>query len=482
MRDMSIPPRNLYPCLFLLAIGLLILLAGGTPTLAQSPTETPQPLPPAHLGYGTHIGPHLPAPLETITGLGMDWVKVYDAGQVDDYPTLRVLFRMDLDWPNDWAYFRSEVERRTRELVQRGVDAIEVHNEPNLSLEWPRGPNAWEYVQMLRVAYGIIKAVDPNVIVVSAGLAPTLTTPDRMAINDLDFAREMLENGAAEYFDAFGYHPYGFNQPPEADPTQNELTFRRTERVRALLDEYDAADKPIWLTEFGWLRDPAEGGLDCTGSPALSGFEWMRVSSQVQADYTVRAFAYADQYWPWAGPMFLWNLNWQMYDYEIEAACSHLRWFGLLEHDGAPTVTYRAVAAMPRRVSAYLPQVETVPLSADGLPLPLDSASVWSVPLAAFCPRQVALGEFEVRNIGWPAAVIFDVQPQNFPMQGAPQVFVSTATARFGDRVTVYADVSYTAPGDYLIVVNLSGLFGERVIAGNARLLLQVENSPVNCQ
>jgi hypothetical protein len=48
--------------------------------------------------------------------------------------------------------------------------------------------------------------------------------------------------------------------------------------------------------------------------------------------------------------------------------------------------------------------------------------------------------------------------------------------------VTVYADVSYTAPGEYLIVVNLSGLFGERVIAGNARLLLQVENSPVNCQ
>ena len=39
---------------------------------------------------------------------------------------------------------------------------------------------------------------------------------------------------------------------------------------------------------------------------------------------------------PDSGPMFLWNLNWQMYDYDIENACSHLRWYGILEHDGAP--------------------------------------------------------------------------------------------------------------------------------------------------
>ena len=464
--------------LILIACLLSLLPAGSS--LAQSGSEAP--LPPAHLGYGTHVGPYLPAPEEELIALGMDWVKVYDAGQVPDYPNLRVLYRMDLDWPNDWNYFRSEVSRRTRELVQRGVDAIEIHNEPNLSLEWPRGPNAWEYVQMLRVAYGLIKAIDPDVIVVSAGLAPTLTTPDRMAINDLDFAREMLENGAADYFDAFGYHPYGFDQPPEADPTQHELSFRRTERIRALLDEYGAADKPIWITEFGWLRSPAEGGLDCTGSPALAGFEWMQVSSQVQADYTVRAFAYADRYWPWAGPMFLWNLNWQMYDYDIENACSHLRWYGILEHDGAPTVTYRAVAAMPHRPSAYLPQVEARPVAPDGLGVAVNRDGVWTVPLAAFCPRPVALGNFEVINTGWPASVTFEVLPQNFPVPGAPQIYVSTDEARFGEQVTVYADASNTAPGEYLIVVNLRGLFGARVIAGNARLLLNVENSPVNCQ
>ncbi len=461
----------------------LALLAAAGPLAAQSG----EALPPPHLGYGVHIGPHLPAPPEMIRELGMDWVKVYDAGQVDDYPMFRVLYRMDLDWPGDWAYFRAEVTRRTRELVQRGVDAIEVHNEPNLALEWPRGPNAWEYVQLLRVAYQQIKAVDPHVIVVSGGLAPTLTTPDRSAINDLDFAREMLENGAAQYFDAFGYHPYGFNQPPEADPYQHELVFRRVERIRALLDRYDAAHKTIWLTEFGWLRDPAEGGLDCSSSPAMAGFEWMRVSGALQAEYTVRAFAYADRYWPWAGPMFLWNLNWQLYSPEVEDPCSHLRWFGLLEPDGSPTATYRAVTAMPRRYSPYLPRLEARPLCAgecdqQASAVPANRDGLWMYTLAAFCPRVVAVGTFEVINSGWPAPLTVSLEPQNVPGTGAPLIYVSTDQVQVGEAATLYADVSATAPGEYLLVVNLRAVYGERPISGHARLLLRVENSPVNCQ
>ena len=49
-----------------------------------------------------------------------------------------------------------------------------------------------------------------------------------------DIPRNIRECAAA-YFDVFGYHPYGYDQPPEADPYQHELTFRRVERVRDLL-------------------------------------------------------------------------------------------------------------------------------------------------------------------------------------------------------------------------------------------------------
>jgi hypothetical protein len=473
-------PARLLP--IALVIGVLLIVVAA-PVGAQSGEES-DPLPPAHLGYGIHLGPHLTATPEQIRELGMDWVKVYDAAQLDDYPMFRVLYRMDLDWPSDWDYFRSEVARRTRELVSLGVDAIEVHNEPNLAMEWPHGPNAWEFVQMLRVAYLTIKSIAPDVIVVSGGLAPTITTPDRMAINDLEFAREMLENGALDYLDVFGYHPYGFNQPPEADPYQHELVFRRVERIRALLVEFDAADVPIWLTEFGWLRSPSEGGLDCTGSPALDGFQWMQVDGQTQAAYTVRAFTYADQHWPWAGPMFLWNLNWQQYDYDYEDACSHLRWYGILEPDGAPTTTYYAVAAMPRRYTSYLPRPDVRPLPPEDsltADMPVNRDGVWTYNIAAFCPRVVEVGRFEVVNAGWPASVALRVEPQPPPTDGFPEVLTSTATARFGDTVTLYADVSQTAPGEYLLVVNLRGAYNGRAISGNALLLLQVENSPINC-
>jgi hypothetical protein len=236
-----------------------------------------------------------------------------------------------------------------------------------------------------------------------------------MAINDMDFARfEMSgETASASTSTPSATHPYWLQPEPRRIARisyQSELVLvpHARERIRApCWTEYDAATSQSGITSSAGLRTPAKGGLDCTGSPALSGFEWMQVSGAVQADYTVRAFAYADRYWPWVGPMFLWNLNWQMYDYEIENACSHLRWFGLLEHDGAPTVTYRAVAAMPRRVSAYLPQWRRCRSARTGWPCR------WTKPAcgrsaAAFCPRaRWTWGSSRWRNSGWPAAITF---------------------------------------------------------------------------
>src|SRR5258708_32876248 len=97
-----------------------------------------------------------------------------------------------MSWPSDWNQFKINVANRARELVALNIDAVEIGNEPNLVNEWVRGPNAWEYVQMLRVAYTSIKSVNANIIIVSAGRAPTINTPDRQTINDLSFCKEML--------------------------------------------------------------------------------------------------------------------------------------------------------------------------------------------------------------------------------------------------------------------------------------------------
>lgn len=437
---------------FLIMIGVVLCGISGRvmPVVPEAAAQS-RGLPPPHLGYGIHVGPHSGVNPALVDELRMDWVKLYMEGQVASYRDKRVLFRMDLGWTDNWEALRGTIRERAARLASLGVDAVEVHNEPNLSMEWPRGPNAWEYTQLLRVAYTEIKAVAPNLIVVSGGLAPTITTANRQAISDIDFATEMLDNGAAQWFDAFGYHPYGYNQAPEVAPSYDTLTFRRVELIRALFEERGIYDKQIWLTEFGWLRDPSEDGVFCSDSdPDFSGFAWLRVSAETQADYTVRAFDWADRHWPWVGPMFLWNLNWALYEPEVNPLCSHMRWFGVLKSDGTRLPVFQRVAAMPRRYSDYLPKLT---IYAEDL----------SVETSMYCPGSVMVGEFEVVNSGYPgnfSATVDVATPPN-----GPTVTIYPERLRNGDRVQVFADTTDVPPGLHIIYLNVQTTIGGRAVS-----------------
>ncbi|MEP7288756.1 MAG: hypothetical protein ABI947_23640 [Chloroflexota bacterium] len=428
---------------------LLILCSLFWPETVRARQDAPPP--PPHLGYGVHIAPNTNLDRNLVNALGVDWVKIYATEQAKDYPGKRILFRWDLSWPTDWAQFKINVANRARELISLNIDAIEVGNEPNLVNEWTRGPNAWEYVQMLRVAYTAIKAGNPNIIVVSAGLAPTLTTPDRKAISDLDYAQEMLDNGAAQWFDAFGYHPYGYNLPPEADPTQHELVFRRTERIRAVLEKHGVY-KQIWLTEFGWLRDPAEDGVNCKDSdPDFAGFAWLRVTGEQQASYLVRAFQYADQNWPWAGPTFVWNLNWHQQTWLN--MCNHQRWFSLLRLNGEPTIAYRKLQAMERHPSDYLPHLE------------LHTESL-AVDVSLACLRRMPLGQFTIANTGYPLPVPITISPANGPQP--PFVEVDKKQARAGDTIKVFVDpTGLQEAGQYPVYINVKATVNKRPFTQN---------------
>ncbi|MBZ0306611.1 MAG: hypothetical protein K8I82_11140, partial [Anaerolineae bacterium] len=135
-------------------------------------------LPPPHLGYGLHLDPNVPVDPAVVDRLGVDWVKVYNETQIPPFQNKRILFRMDIAPTDNLEAFRTGIAQRASNLASLGVDAIEVHNEPNLSLEWQnRPPDAAEYVRLLREAYQAIKSVAPHIIVVSGGLAPAPTTP-----------------------------------------------------------------------------------------------------------------------------------------------------------------------------------------------------------------------------------------------------------------------------------------------------------------
>lgn len=434
--------RRWYRRLGTLCLALSLALGGYTPSAAQEETT--------HIGFGIHYGPNTDVSTDWVMRLGVDWVKVYTVESAYAFRGKRVLYRFDMGYPENWEQFRQNIAAKARVIASAPIEAVEIHNEPNLSSEWGgRPPNAWQYVQVLRVAYTTIKRIKPSLIVVSGGLAPTITTPDRMAVNDLDYAREMFENGAGDYFDAFGYHPYGYNLPPEADPFGPQpLVFRRTERIRALMERYGIY-KQIWLTEFGWLRDPREDGFQCSNyDPAFTGFAWMAVSGRQQAEYLVRAFEYAHKNWPWAGPMFVWNMNWQQMDW-LEP-CNHMRWFGLLRRDGQPTEAYYALQRMRRYPSRYVPR------------LWLEKSDLTGE-ISLFCPQRFKLGTFTVHNIGYPANLELTVLPVN---NGQLFVEVDPPRPKLGQRVTVYVNaLDLKLPGQYPVYINVRTVIDGRTVS-----------------
>jgi hypothetical protein len=197
------------------------------------------------------------------------------------------------------------------------IHAYQVWNEPNLSREWGnKAPNAAEYTQMLKRAYQVIKAADPNARVITAGMAPTTELSQR-AVPDTRFIQSMYEAGAKPYFDMLGAHGAGYKAPPEMDPGQvatdpnyynvgdvncpgpacRIYCFRHVEDVRQIMVNNGDASKKVVVLEFGWTRD------ERTNSP----YYWHRVADQfVQGDYMVRAYKYAKANWqPWIGLMSL---------------------------------------------------------------------------------------------------------------------------------------------------------------------------------
>lgn len=229
----------------------------------------------------------------------------------------------------DWKDFVQEFAQRYKGKVQ----IYEIWNEPNISREWGnQKPDAKAYTEMLRVSYTEIKKIDPNAVIVSAGLSPTTEQSDR-AIADLVFLREMYQNGAKAYFDMLGVHAPGFKASPDMDPgvvakdaalTNNDpspeaskrvYSFRHAEDLRKVMEENGDQAKQVAIMEMGWTTD----------SRPNSPYAWHSVTPEVQAEYLVKAMQYARANWAsWVGPMVVlyipepeWTANDEQYYWSI---------------------------------------------------------------------------------------------------------------------------------------------------------------------
>ena len=344
-----------------------------TPKPGQ-PTPTPQPPVKGKMKspeYGMHAflwwRPEVAdRDLQLIQQAGFGWVKQtfawreiegaskgkYDWSRADRVVNqaqqygLRVIARVDSQpkWagggyptigpPNhmqDFADFLKAMAKR----YKGHIHAYQIWNEPNLKREWGnKAPNPAAYTNMLKKAYNAIKSVDPNALVITAGLAPT-TRWDSVAMPDTEFVKGMYNAGAKGYFDALGVHAAGYKAPPEMDPGQvaNDpnfynkgdpycpgsrcriYCFRHVEDLRQIMVNRGDGGRQIVVLEFGWSSDPR------SNSP----YHWHAVSEEQKAEYLVRAYQYAKAHWsPWIGLMSLiympkpdWTQNNEQYWWSI---------------------------------------------------------------------------------------------------------------------------------------------------------------------
>jgi polysaccharide biosynthesis protein PslG len=197
------------------------------------------------------------------------------------------------------------------------TSAIEVWNEPNLEREWVGNlPFSGDgYMQLFRPAYDAIRAYNPNMPIITAGLAPTGTNTELGSIDDRVFLQQMFDAGLRDYDDpnlAIGIHPYSWGNPPDARCCNNvpnrgwdddpHFFFMNTiEEYRDIMVRNGWEDRQMWATEFGWAT--------WTGIDSEPPEEWMKYNTpEQQAEYTLRAFEIG-QSRDYMGPMFLWNLN-----------------------------------------------------------------------------------------------------------------------------------------------------------------------------
>ncbi len=301
-----------------------------------------------HLGYGANVAVW---DITLLQSMGFDWIKVFSPPSGGPLP-LHTLVRVDANAQalNDLASFNAGLDALL--VNKNNVDAWEIGNEVNLDANygWNAAPDPVAYKNLLCDAYGRIKAARPTAIVVSAGLAPTGrvigTYHGYLGHNgayqdEREFLKAFLVVGGGACLDAIGYHPYGFsadyNAAPDiasADPTQNcanGFCFRGVEKIYAIMQNYGLGQKQVWATEFGWLLTPPS---DCLTNPSFQGRTWQLVSADKQASNLAGAYQYADANYPWMGPMFIFNLNFNTSGWY--GACDQMTYYSI---EGRPAQT-----------------------------------------------------------------------------------------------------------------------------------------------
>ena len=234
------------------------------------------------------------------------WARAPGAGAVEFPPD-----------PQTYATFAGKIAAHFKGRVA----AYELGNEPNHLKSFADPSVAPErYAQVLKLSYPLIKAADPEALVLTGGLGGTTA---RGVVGGDVFLADLYAAGAEPYFDGVSYHPYTYPLLPSNDSGARSWS-RMLNARKTMVANGDSA-KQIWVTEYGAP----------TGGP-----------NSVDQDQQAKIMYDAYRLWaayPWAGP-----LCWFDYRDKGTDTSDHGNFFGLYTKDGQPKVALQQYEKLAR--------------------------------------------------------------------------------------------------------------------------------------
>ena len=227
-----------------------------------------------------------------------------------------------------FARFAHEAAVRYAGLVK----TWEVWNEPNSGLFWEEGPDPAGYAQLLTATSSGLRAADPDIIILSGGLAPAQDAPGK-EMSPQRFLQEMFDALAPGVIDAVGIHPYSFPADP-GDSSKDWNLFAQLPEIHQLITRAEGRPLDLWLTEFGAPFDIADPSR--------------------QAEIITAGLICAGR-WSWTGPVLIYALR------DADSDPGDLE-FGLFAHDGEARPAALEVERLSR-LDAGTPTTSPCPVS-----------------------------------------------------------------------------------------------------------------------
>lgn len=230
--------------------------------------------------------------------------------------------------PDDLTDYGDFVEAVVTRYKGR-IRYYQLWNEPNIYPEWgEQGVNPEAFSLLMCEGYRRAKAADPDAIVLSGTMAPTIELNYR-DLNDLIYLERIYASGGGDCFDVLSVQGYGlFSGATDQRLRPTVINYPHNLLLRDVMVIHGDAHKPMWISELGWNVVP-------DGMPDNFG----RVSEAEQARYAVEAYERIQSEWPWVEVGAYW-----FFKEAGEDRSQAKYYFRLMEPNFTPLPVYEALA------------------------------------------------------------------------------------------------------------------------------------------